>query len=369
MEHVTQRENMIEGRGVSKVFNDFWGRPKVTALQDVDIDVSSGTIFGLLGPNGAGKSTLLKLVLGHLYPSRGALEVLGASPRSVEAKTRIGYLPERTSFYRQLTGRETLQFFGRLLGLPDAETRRRSGQLLGMMGLAIAGERRVGEYSHGMRKRLGLAQSLLNDPDLLLLDEPTAGLDPVGCREVKDLILTLGKRGKTIVMTSHLLSDVQDVCDTIMILYGGHVQAHGSIGDLLAEEDRIQIRTKAVPEDVLQAVKELLTPANPEGTLEVSAPTRTLEDYFLDVVAEADRAEQSTSGAEMGDGVAEYLKDGLDEGALESLTHRRVPSVPREPVDAVDEGALERMRKSEAPAKEEQRSVDEDALSSLVRKK
>jgi len=334
---------------------------------ETEIELGPG-ITAIVGPNGAGKSTLLKLILGHLYPSAGLLQVLGDSPRSVEAKERIGYLPERTSFYQRLTARETLLFFGRLLGLPDAEIQRRRRQLLDMVGLTHAGERCVGEYSHGMRKRLGLAQSLLNDPDLLLLDEPTAGLDPVGCREVKDLILTLGKRGKTIVMTSHLLSDVQDVCDTIMVLYGGCVQAHGAVGDLLAEKGYIQIRSKAIGDDILTSVRELLEPANPDGTLEVSAPTRTLEDYFLGVVADAERAAQDTSGAQMGHGVAEYLTQGLDSSSLDALTRRHVTPAAEGLEPSVDEDALERMRKSDQPEQLVEESVDEATLSSLVRK-
>ena len=300
---------MIKGVGITKTFNDFWGRPKVNALNGMDIEVRSGSITGLLGPNGAGKSTLIKLLLGHLYPTSGTIEVLGKSPKDVQTKQRIGYLPERTSFYTSLTAKETLAFFANLLGLPDKEAKLRISQLLQMVGLDKIGRRLVGEFSHGMRKRLGLAQSLLNDPDLLLLDEPTAGMDPVGCREIKDLILTLKKRGKTILLTTHLLADVQDVSDTIMILYGGKLQACGSIDNLLANHDEILIKSATLPEKDLNKVRKILEAEN-RGAIEVSHPIRTLEDYFLSVIAEAGRNQQETSGAQKGHGVAEFLKSG-----------------------------------------------------------
>ncbi len=301
-------EIVIEGKGLKKVFNDFWGKPKVTAIDGLDIEIHRGTITGLLGPNGAGKSTLMKILLGHLYPTAGTITVLGKDPRDVKIKENIGYLPERTSFYTNLTAPETLKFFSQLLGLPDKEAKLRISQLLKMVGLDNIGRRLVGEFSHGMRKRLGLAQSLLNDPDLLLLDEPTAGLDPVGCREIKDLILTLGKRGKTILLTTHLLADVQDVSDTIMIMYGGRLQAAGPINELLANKDEIVIKSSVVSEDVLNKVKTLLSENTDCSKIDVSNPIRTLEDYFLSVISEAGENNLSTSGAQKGHGVAEFLQ-------------------------------------------------------------
>lgn len=303
-------EIMIKGEGLTKVFNNFWGQPRVKALNGLDIEVKQGSITGLLGPNGAGKSTLIKLLLGHLFPTKGSLEVLGKTPKDVKTKERIGYLPERTSFYTNLTAEETLSFFADLLGLPKQEAKLRISQLLKMVGLDNIGRRLVGEFSHGMRKRLGLAQSLLNDPDLLLLDEPTAGMDPVGCKEIKDLILTLKKRGKTILLTTHLLADVQDVSDTIMILYGGRLQACGDIKTLLANKDEVLIRSSAVGDETLKKVKEILT-SGQKSTFEVSNPIRTLEDYFLEVIAEAGKKQHETSGARQGHGVAEYLQKGL----------------------------------------------------------
>ena len=303
------KEIVIKGTGLKKVFNDFWGKPKATAINGLDIEIRQGTITGLLGPNGAGKSTLMKMLLGHLYPTAGTIEVLGKNPRNIKIKERIGYLPERTSFYTNLTATETLNFFAKLLGLPNNVAKVRIAQLLNMVGLNDIGRRLVGEFSNGMRKRLGLAQALLNDPDLLLLDEPTAGMDPVGCREIKDLILTLGKRGKTILLTTHLLADVQDVSDTILILYGGRLQAAGPINELLADKSEIVIKSASVSDKTLKDVKKLLAAETGEDAVDVSNPIRTLEDYFLSVISEAGEKSLSTSGAGKGHGVAEFLQE------------------------------------------------------------
>ncbi len=299
---------VVKGEQIVKVFSDFWGKPKARALDNLDIEIKRGVTLGLLGPNGAGKSTLIKLLLGHLYPTSGNLTVFGKSPRDVGIKSRIGYLPERTSFYTSLTAPETLRFFADLLGLPNGVARERISQLLEMVGLDGIGKRLVGEFSHGMRKRLGLAQALLNDPDLLLLDEPTAGMDPVGCREIKDLILTLGKRGKTILMTTHLLADVQDVSDSIMILYGGRLQAAGSIKELLSNQDELVIRCSAIPKGKLDKIVASIAKETSGRDVDVANPIRTLEEYFLSVIAEAGENSLDTSGARRGTGVAEFLK-------------------------------------------------------------
>src|SRR6266481_8530109 len=181
-------EVVVSVRGLTKVFKDFWGRPKARAVDNVDFDVRRGEVFGLLGPNGSGKSTTVKLILWLLYPTKGHLEVFGHSPRHVPTKARIGYLPEESYLYRYLNSRETLDFFGNLFHLDKDARGNRADQLLEMVGLNQARLRSVGEFSKGMQRRIGLAQALINDPDLVILDEPTSGLDPIGCREVKDLI-------------------------------------------------------------------------------------------------------------------------------------------------------------------------------------
>jgi ABC-2 type transport system ATP-binding protein len=230
-------EVVVRATGLTKVFKDFWGRPKARAVDNVDFEIRRGEVFGLLGPNGSGKSTTIKLLLGLLYPTKGHITVFGQSPRDVATKSRIGYLPEESYLYRFLNPAETLDFFGSLFQIDSAERRRRAEQLIEMVGLNQARSRTVGEFSKGMQRRIGIAQALINDPDLVILDEPTAGLDPLGCREVKDLILALAQRGKTVILSSHLLSDVEDVCDRAVIYYGGRIQAQGPLHQLLAKPD------------------------------------------------------------------------------------------------------------------------------------
>src|SRR5438874_4102069 len=277
-------ETVISVRGLTKVFKDFWGRPKARAVDNVDFEVRRGEVFGLLGPNGSGKSTTVKLLLGLLYPTKGHIEVFGHSPRHVATKARIGYLPEESYLYRYLNSHETLDFFGNLFQLPKGDRENRTEQLLEMVGLSQTRMRAVGEFSKGMQRRIGLAQALINDPDLIILDEPTSGLDPIGCREVKDLILALARRGKTVILSSHLLSDVEDVCNRVVIYYGGKVQAMGTLKDLLATPDAIQITTPALPRETMQRVLELIRKDVAEDNVHVDTPTQNLENYFIDVV-------------------------------------------------------------------------------------
>ena len=322
-----ENQPVVVGRDVVKTFKDFWGRDKVKALKGVDIEIPRGTVFGLLGPNGAGKSTLIKLILGHLYPSSGKIAVFGKDPRDVNIKFQIGYLPERSYLYKNLTAQETLNYFGEILNLSKEQINSRTDQLLEMVGLQHSKKRYVGEFSHGMTRRMGLAQALLNDPDFIILDEPTAGLDPVGCREVKDLIITLGKRGKTILLTSHLLADVEDTCDDVMMIFGGKVQSQGHLNQLLADTDRTKLEFPAVDQETLVKVKEILSSKCNSEVL-VSSPKQSLESYFLSVVNEGNKS-QETAGARQGSGVADYLKGS---GASE------VKKEPEpEPVKAVDE--------------------------------
>src|SRR5437867_1606816 len=280
-------EVIVSVRGLTKVFKDFWGRPKARAVDNVDFEVRRGEVFGLLGPNGSGKSTTVKLLLGLLYPTKGHIEVFGHSPRHVATKSRIGYLPEESYLYRYLDSRETLDFFGNLFHLSNAERRQRAEQLLDMVGLTQTRTRAVGEFSKGMQRRIGLAQALINDPDLVILDEPTAGLDPIGCREVKDLILALARRGKTVILSSHLLADVEDVCDRVVIYYGGRVQAMGPLQDLLAKPDALRITTPLLPREKLQRVLEIIRADVAEEKIKIDNPTQNLESYFLEVVAKA----------------------------------------------------------------------------------
>src|ERR1700690_2535033 len=290
-------EVVVSVRGLTKVFKDFWNRPKARAVDNVDFEVRRGEVFGLLGPNGSGKSTTVKLLLGLLYPTKGHIEVFGHSPRHVQTKARIGYLPEESYLYRYLNSRETLDFFGNLFHLGKAERDSRTEQLLEMVGLSQVHMRSVGEFSKGMQRRIGLAQALINDPDLVILDEPTSGLDPIGCREGKDLIRGLARRGKTVILSSHLLSDVEDVCDRVVIYYGGKIQAAGTLKELLATPDAIRITTPALGRESMQRVLDNIRKEVAEDKVKIDTPTQNLESYFLGVVQTARRAEAETSGA------------------------------------------------------------------------
>jgi ABC-2 type transport system ATP-binding protein len=305
-------EVVVSVRGLTKIFKDFWNRPKARAVDNVDFEVLQGEVFGLLGPNGSGKSTTVKLLLGLLNPTKGHIEVFGHSPRHVPTKARIGYLPEESYLYRYLNSRETLNFFGNLFHLDKADRNNRSEQLLEMVGLGKTQTRAVGEFSKGMQRRIGLAQALINDPDLVILDEPTAGLDPIGCREVKDLIIALARRGKTVILSSHLLSDVEDVCDRVVIYYGGKIQANGTLKELLAKPDSLRISTPVLSRQTLERVLEIIRADAANGEVRVDNPTQNLESYFLDVVAKA-RAANETSGAQSGAKVAAYLRAGMED--------------------------------------------------------
>ena len=300
-------EIVLEAVGLTKIYKDFWGRSKARAVNGIDLKIRRGQVFGLLGPNGSGKSTTVKMCLGLLYPSRGSLQVLGESPRSVAVKRRIGYLPEESYLYRYLTAFETLDFFGALFGLPAEERKRRCQQLLDMVGLGNARYRPVGEFSKGMARRVGIAQALINDPDLVILDEPTSGLDPIGCREVKDLIRLLANRGKTVILCSHLLADVEDVCDEVVVLYGGRVQARGPLKELLTIENKTRITVPGLDKAVLDRVLAVLNEGAGSGQVAVDHPSMDLETFFLEVVRKAQAASADTSGARAGGRVAEYL--------------------------------------------------------------
>jgi ABC-2 type transport system ATP-binding protein len=350
-------EVVVSVRGLTKVFKDFWNRPKARAVDSVDFEVRRGEVFGLLGPNGSGKSTTVKLLLGLLYPTKGHIEVFGHSPRHVQTKARIGYLPEESYLYRYLNSRETLNFFGNLFHLSKGERKNRLEQLLEMVGLSQTQMRAVGEFSKGMQRRIGLAQALINDPDLVILDEPTAGLDPIGCREVKDLIIALARRGKTVILSSHLLSDVEDVCDRVVIYYGGKIQAAGTLKELLAEPDALRITTPVLPRETLERVLEIIRKDVVTDKVRVDNPTQNLESYFLDVVQKARAAAAETSGAQSGARVAEYLRGGLEvkpaaEKILERLAlphHVQSMVEPKSPPVAapkVDDRKLEMLTKA-----------------------
>jgi len=353
----TPAETVVTVRGLTKVFKDFWGRAKARAVDNVDFEVRRGEVFGLLGPNGSGKSTTVKLILGLLNPTKGRIEVFGHSTRHVATKARIGYLPEESYLYRYLNSHETLDFFGNLFHLPKEQRENRSEQLLEMVGLSQTRTRAVGEFSKGMQRRIGLAQALINDPDLVILDEPTSGLDPIGCREVKDLILALARRGKTVILSSHLLSDVEDVCDRVVIYYGGKIQAQGTLGDLLAKPDSVRITSPILPRETMERLLEIIRRDVASDRVRVDTPTQNLESYFLNVVQAARQAAAETSGATSGARVAAYLRGDGDgkaggEKLLERLTlpqERPAPAAAAAPAETVDRQKLEALTHPTAP--------------------
>ncbi|MEX2168233.1 MAG: ABC transporter ATP-binding protein [Pirellulales bacterium] len=280
-------ETVIETRALSKVYRDFWGRQKVRALKALDLEIHKGEVFGLLGPNGSGKTTTIKLLLGLLFPTEGQALVFGKDATDVRVKERIGYLPEESYLYRFLNADETLDFYGRLFDIPASVRRERIDRLISLVKLDRARKRQLREYSKGMTRRIGLAQALINDPDLLLLDEPTSGLDPIGTREMKDMILDLKSQGKTIVMCSHLLADVQDVCDRIAILHQGELKELGRVDALLKVADVTQIQGRNLTTDCQNEIRQVIDRHHGQ-LLSMSNPTTTLEELFLSIVQDSE---------------------------------------------------------------------------------
>jgi ABC-2 type transport system ATP-binding protein len=278
---------VVETRNLTKVYRDFWGRQKVRALKALDLEVRRGEIFGLLGPNGSGKTTTMKLLLGLLFPTSGQALVFGRDATEVTKNERIGYLPEESYLYKFLNAEETLDFYGRLFTMSRAVRRQRTAHLIEMVGLESAKRRQLKEYSKGMTRRIGLAQALINDPDLILLDEPTTGLDPLGTRDMKVLIRNLKEQGKTVIMCSHLLADVQDVCDRIGILYEGELKELGRVDSLLKVRDVTEIRASGLSEEVQAEIRQVIE-SNGGKLVSCGNPTTTLEELFLSIIAESE---------------------------------------------------------------------------------
>jgi ABC-2 type transport system ATP-binding protein len=343
---------VVETFGLTKIFADWWGRSKVIAVDDLNIKIKRNEVFGLLGPNGSGKTTTLKMMLSLLYPTRGRALVLGGDSSDPKISAHIGFLPEESYLYRYLTARETLDFYGRLFGLHRRVRTERIDVLLEMVGLQGAANRQVGTFSKGMQRRIGLAQALINDPDLLILDEPTSGLDPIGTRQIKDLIVQLAKRGKTILLSSHLLADVEDVCDRISILYGGKVRTEGRVEDLLMRKDQDQILTSKLSDGAIEKIRAIAMAEN--ASIEVSAPVDRLENFFINVVAQAQK-EARTSGAVSTTNIGNFLTEPQPASILDKLVAGSEAAAPQEEVKtetvqvpqattpAADKGLLEQL--------------------------
>ncbi len=316
---------VVQAVGLSKVFKDFWFRTKARAVDNVTFEIRAHEVFGLLGPNGSGKSTIIKIILGLLHKTRGRISVFGRPPSDVGIKRRIGFLPEESYLYRFLNPRETLHYYGNLFGLDHRTRKRRVDELLDMLGLTHVAHRPIGEFSKGMTRRIGIAQALINDPDFLILDEPTSGLDPIGTRQVKDLIIELGKRGKTVLLSSHLLADVEDVCDRMVMLYGGKIRAQGTVDELLCDSERTVIHTPRLAPETISKIDQVIEKAEGKCIDKVEVPRQRLEEFFMELVEQARQEEVATSGVIHGGGTAEFLRaeDARGDQLIDTLVSER----------------------------------------------
>ena len=346
----------IETFSLTKIFSDWWGRTKVYAVDNLDLQVRPNEVFGLLGPNGSGKTTTLKMLLGLLHPTKGKALLLGGEGSDPKINCRIGFLPEESYLYRYLNARETLDFYGRLFGLPPKVRNIRIEALLDMVGLKAVANRAVGTFSKGMARRIGLAQALINDPDLLILDEPTTGLDPIGTRQIKDLVIKLADRGKTILLCSHLLADVEDVCDRIAIMYGGKIQTQGHVRELLQQTNKKQITTDAISDTAVEKIKQIIR--DEKADCEVTSPMDKLETFFIRTVTTAQQQAQPTSGAVSTTKIGDFLTqhESVD-GILDKLVSA--------PVSKQADGEIAATEKV-AAAESTMPKADEELLSKLT---
>jgi ABC-2 type transport system ATP-binding protein len=274
-------ETAIAVIGVTKIFPVSFRRKPIFALSNLDLLIEAGQIYGLLGPNGSGKSTTLKIILGLLWPTRGRTEIFGCDSNRVESRAKVGFLPENPYFYKFLTGEETLRFYGKLCGLQGKRLQQRATDLLELVGLTNSRQRRLNGYSKGMLQRIGLAQALIHDPRLVILDEPTAGVDPAGSREICDLILDLKKRGVTVLLSSHLLGQVQEICDRVGILAQGRLVREGPLRDLIGIQNQTELILENASPELLRQIESVIK-NSPARLLEQRRPQTTLERLFLE---------------------------------------------------------------------------------------
>jgi ABC-2 type transport system ATP-binding protein len=272
-------------RGLTKIFPVPLHRHSIVAVRDLNLRVEPGEVYGLLGPNGSGKSTTLKIILGLVSASHGQTEIFGRDSRLVESREAVGFLPENPYFYKYLSGEETLRFFGRLCRLGGARLKNRTDELLELVGLTKARKRRLGTYSKGMLQRIGLAQALIHEPKLLVLDEPTAGVDPAGSRQIRDLIVDLKGRGITVLLSSHLLAQAQEICDRVGILANGLLVREGRLEELIAIENQTELVVANASSGLVDEIESLINRSNAK-LIERRRSTTTLEKLFLDATSE-----------------------------------------------------------------------------------
>lgn len=281
----------VSVRGLTKLYHIPFRQRSVQAVRNLDLDVEAGQVYGLLGPNGSGKSTTLKIILGLVAPTRGEAKIFGRDSSEVASRETVGFLPENPYFYKYLTAEETLRFFGRLSGLHGKSLKQRINELLNLVGLTEARDRRLATYSKGMLQRIGLAQALIHDPKLLILDEPTAGVDPAGSRAIRDLILDLKGKGITVLLSSHLLAQAQEICDRVGILADGVLVREGALSDLISRRNQTELVIENASEKLLNEMEKLATQ---EGARMIAKrnSTTTLEQLFL----EATRGQEESNG-------------------------------------------------------------------------
>lgn len=279
----------VEIENLTKDFPSPFRSKKMRAVENVSLTIAAGEIYGLIGPNGSGKSTTMKALLGLLAPTSGTCRIFGRDSVRVDSRQEVGYLPENPYFYKHLTGKETLHFYGKLCGLKGKVLRDKTDELLELVSLERARNQKVGTFSKGMLQRIGLAQALIHDPRLLILDEPTAGVDPVGSREIRDLILSLKQAGKTVFLCSHLLEQVQEICDRVGIIFNGEIKREGTLDELITMKDRLEITVTGDP----SSQEQLLELARSTQGLELvssGAPKTSLESLFIDMASQEDQS-------------------------------------------------------------------------------
>jgi ABC-2 type transport system ATP-binding protein len=274
---------------LTKIFPVHLRRQQVTAVRNISFDVHPGEVYGLLGPNGSGKSTTLKILLGLVTPNQGRAMIFGQDSRDYHSRRDVGFLPENPYFYKFLTAAETLRFYGKVCGMGGTILNKRIDELIHLVGLEDARDRRIGGFSKGMLQRIGLAQALIQDPRLVVLDEPTAGVDPAGSHQIRDLILDLKKRGKTVLLTSHLLEQVQEICDRVGIMARGEMIREGALADLVSVKNQTEFVIENATPEIRSQIEHLLQ-NSPAKLLSTRQPQRSLESVFLELTApSADR--------------------------------------------------------------------------------
>ena len=273
--------------GLTKVFPVPFRRKSITAVRDLNLRVEAGEVYGLLGPNGSGKSTTLKIILGLASPTRGRTKIFGRDSSLVESRQAVGFLPENPYFYKFLTGEETLRFFGKLCRVNGSRLKSRVRELLELVGLTNARDQRLSTYSKGMLQRIGLAQALINEPKLVVLDEPTAGVDPAGSRDIRNLIVDLKQRGITVLLSSHLLTQVQEICDRVGILARGMLVREGHLEELIAIENRSELVLENASEALVKEIEKLAANSNAR-LIDRRKSTTTLERLFLEATQESE---------------------------------------------------------------------------------